>query len=381
MKDRKDLLLEAFVKSNRLGLMWGMPFGVALALFAADLVRVRLRRGVGAGRRADPGIRPDRRVQPHRLQLDRVLPRARGDEADRRASASSAWSAMLGIAVPLLLDRRARRARARDGDRHGDRARRPRLVPVAALPELPDPACTRRGPSRPSVPAAGAVLAAARADRPRPVAVARARGARALPGRHRRGDVGLRAAAPARGASATSAPRPAPRNLRALGPRGSKIASNPLWYHTLELAPGRRHAGLVRPAADRRPHAVARRARQALPRRRHLRRLPGVRAGAPRRGRGRRDRHRGPLALGLAGAHARARARTGWRRSRGSARGSASTSPRRRSGRPSSGVERSVYDLDPERDGRFDVVVCGSLLLHLRDPVRALEAIRGVCAG
>ena len=47
-------------------------------------------------------------------------------------------------------------------------------------------------------------------------------------------------------------------------------------------------------------------------------------------------------------------------------------------------VERkpvSVYDLDPAELGSFDVVVCGSLMLHLRDPVRALEAIRGVCAG
>lgn len=38
VRDRRDLLLEAFVKSNRLGLMWGMPFGIALALFADDLV-------------------------------------------------------------------------------------------------------------------------------------------------------------------------------------------------------------------------------------------------------------------------------------------------------------------------------------------------------
>lgn len=44
-------------------------------------------------------------------------------------------------------------------------------------------------------------------------------------------------------------------------------------------------------------------------------------------------------------------------------------------------VEMAVYDLDPERVGRFDVVVCGSLMLHLRDPLRALEAIRSVCAG
>jgi tRNA (mo5U34)-methyltransferase len=47
-------------------------------------------------------------------------------------------------------------------------------------------------------------------------------------------------------------------------------------------------------------------------------------------------------------------------------------------------VERrtiSVYDLVPHEVGTFDVVVCGSLLLHLRDPIRALEAIRSVCRG
>jgi tRNA (mo5U34)-methyltransferase len=42
-------------------------------------------------------------------------------------------------------------------------------------------------------------------------------------------------------------------------------------------------------------------------------------------------------------------------------------------------VECSIYDLSPERVGEFDVVVCGSLLLHLRDPLRALEALRSVC--
>jgi tRNA (mo5U34)-methyltransferase len=50
----------------------------------------------------------------------------------------------------------------------------------------------------------------------------------------------------------------------------------------------------------------------------------------------------------------------------------------------SSKVQRrliSVYDLDPDELGTFDVVVCGSLLLHLRDPVGALEAIRRVCSG
>ena len=42
-------------------------------------------------------------------------------------------------------------------------------------------------------------------------------------------------------------------------------------------------------------------------------------------------------------------------------------------------VEINAYDLAPERVGEFEVVVCGSLLLHLRDPLRALAAIRSVC--
>ncbi len=44
-------------------------------------------------------------------------------------------------------------------------------------------------------------------------------------------------------------------------------------------------------------------------------------------------------------------------------------------------VELSVYDLSPERLGSFDIVVCGSLMLHLRDPIGALEAIASVCTG
>ena len=42
VKDRRDLLFESFVKSNRLTLMWGVPFGVGLALFASDLVEFGL---------------------------------------------------------------------------------------------------------------------------------------------------------------------------------------------------------------------------------------------------------------------------------------------------------------------------------------------------
>lgn len=43
--------------------------------------------------------------------------------------------------------------------------------------------------------------------------------------------------------------------------------------------------------------------------------------------------------------------------------------------------ELSVYDLDPADMGQFDVVYLGSILLHLRDPIRALERVRSVCRG
>jgi O-antigen/teichoic acid export membrane protein len=39
MRDRTELLYESFVKTNRLSLMWAVPFGVGVTLFADDLVR------------------------------------------------------------------------------------------------------------------------------------------------------------------------------------------------------------------------------------------------------------------------------------------------------------------------------------------------------
>jgi tRNA (mo5U34)-methyltransferase len=44
-------------------------------------------------------------------------------------------------------------------------------------------------------------------------------------------------------------------------------------------------------------------------------------------------------------------------------------------------VACSVYDLDPERVGTFDFVHCGDLLLHLREPLKALERMRSVTTG
>lgn len=47
-------------------------------------------------------------------------------------------------------------------------------------------------------------------------------------------------------------------------------------------------------------------------------------------------------------------------------------------------VERlnlNVYDLDPAEVGMFDLVYVGSIMIHLRDPVLALQRVRSVCRG
>jgi tRNA (mo5U34)-methyltransferase len=44
-------------------------------------------------------------------------------------------------------------------------------------------------------------------------------------------------------------------------------------------------------------------------------------------------------------------------------------------------IEKSVYDLDPETDGVYDLVFCGSLLLHLTDPMRALWQLKQMTRG
>ena len=44
-------------------------------------------------------------------------------------------------------------------------------------------------------------------------------------------------------------------------------------------------------------------------------------------------------------------------------------------------VERSVYELDPESLGSFDLVFCGDLLVHLKDPITAVQRLQAVCRG
>jgi lipopolysaccharide exporter len=50
VRDRAELLLESFQKANRLGLLWGAPLGIGIALFAGDLVRY------GIGHQWQPGV-------------------------------------------------------------------------------------------------------------------------------------------------------------------------------------------------------------------------------------------------------------------------------------------------------------------------------------
>ena len=44
-------------------------------------------------------------------------------------------------------------------------------------------------------------------------------------------------------------------------------------------------------------------------------------------------------------------------------------------------VNLSIYDATPEELGTFDLVFCGSVLIHLRDQLLALERIAGLCTG
>jgi len=43
-------------------------------------------------------------------------------------------------------------------------------------------------------------------------------------------------------------------------------------------------------------------------------------------------------------------------------------------------IERSVYELDTDL-GEFDLIFCGDLLVHLKDPITAIQRIHSVCGG
>jgi O-antigen/teichoic acid export membrane protein len=101
VQDRLDVLRESFAKSNRMAMLWGVPFGVGLALFAEDLV--------------DYGLGPEWREAVVLMQALGVVAavrqiafnwdafyRARGDSRPTGVGAIVAMSTFLAIAVPLL---------------------------------------------------------------------------------------------------------------------------------------------------------------------------------------------------------------------------------------------------------------------------------------
>ncbi len=156
------------------------------------------------------------------------------------------------------------------------------------------------------------------------------------------------------------------------------VAANPHWYHTMQLAPGVLTPGWfdLRPILDTMPWPDVR-GKRCLD--------VGTYDGhlafeLERRGAAEvvatdlsdhaewdwpvRMRDRGPAALSVIA---------------GPEKGRGFAIARELLGSRAERVVISVYDLSPDRVGEFDVVVCGSLMLHLREPLRALGAIRSVC--
>ena len=136
VRDRTELLYESFVKSNRLALMWALPFGVGLTLFADDLVHFVLGDALGPRGAAAAGPRRDRRARPPRLQLGRLLPRPRRDAAAgglRRRRVRR----VPGVRPAAAVRRRPRRPRRGPRAGGGGGRGRPRLLPARAVPRLP----------------------------------------------------------------------------------------------------------------------------------------------------------------------------------------------------------------------------------------------------
>ncbi|MDQ4047784.1 MAG: oligosaccharide flippase family protein [Actinomycetota bacterium] len=101
VREKTELLFETFVKSNRLVLIWGVPFGLALTLFAPDLVDHVL------GQRWEPAVGL---LQAYGLisafshvgfNWDAFF-RARGDTRPIAAVSTFSTVVFLTVAIPLL---------------------------------------------------------------------------------------------------------------------------------------------------------------------------------------------------------------------------------------------------------------------------------------
>jgi O-antigen/teichoic acid export membrane protein len=101
VQDRLDLLRETFVKANRVALMWAMPFGAAISLFAPDLVRFGIGQKWHAGvvlLQITGGVAAISHIG---FNWDDYF-RARGSTRPLAVVAVASAIAMLGVGVPLL---------------------------------------------------------------------------------------------------------------------------------------------------------------------------------------------------------------------------------------------------------------------------------------
>ena len=102
VQDRTALLYEAFVKSNRLTLMWGIPFGAGIALFADDIVHLVLgdkwRPAIGIIRWFGAGAAIN-----HIAFNWAAFFRARGDTRPLAITAPLTLAAFLAFAMPGLI--------------------------------------------------------------------------------------------------------------------------------------------------------------------------------------------------------------------------------------------------------------------------------------
>lgn len=162
------------------------------------------------------------------------------------------------------------------------------------------------------------------------------------------------------------------------------VASNHDWYHTLELAPGVLTPGIVdvRPVVSRVPMPSSLAGMRCL----DIGTWDGFWAFEMER-RGASEVH----AVDVPDPYrwdwpARARIRESYDGGKANletikANGNGFPIAREALGSAVERHEMTVYEISPERLGKFDFVFLGSLLLHLRDPIGALERIRTVVAG
>lgn len=102
VKDRSDLLLESFLKSNRLALLWAVPVGAGIALFAPDIVSNLLGEKWAPATYAIQAVGVTAAINQIGFNWSAFY-RAIGETRPIAVSAGVMCAAVLAIAIPLLI--------------------------------------------------------------------------------------------------------------------------------------------------------------------------------------------------------------------------------------------------------------------------------------